>query len=339
MTFRIGNIQVSSSALFAPMAGLSDLPTRKLVRQHGAGLTYSEMLTSDLTLWESEKSQGRLPLKDDPFPRPVQIAGNDPEKMAQAAKALQDMGAGLIDINMGCPAKKVCKKAAGSALLAEPQLIQNILQKTVAAVDIPVTLKTRTGTDADNKNFLEIAKIAEDSGINAICFHGRTRADKFQGHAEYDSVALAAEHVDIPVVANGDIQSAYQAHQLLNNSCISAVMIGRGALGNPWIFEQITTLQAGKALKTPNWQTFCDCILEHFESIHLHYTHQHETPYLALGFARKHMDWYFRRLDAHRNLSKAFNALQTKQQQNNFLDNFFQHKHPNFGDAYGNIHE
>ncbi|MCL4160954.1 UNVERIFIED_CONTAM: hypothetical protein GTU68_029867, partial [Idotea baltica] len=221
------------------MAGVTDLPFRQLCRRLGAGLTVSEMITADTRLWKSRKSQQRLIHRDEPSPRTVQIAGSEPEMMAEAARQNVALGAEIIDINMGCPAKKVCKRAAGSALLQDEDLVDAILKAVVSAVDIPITLKIRTGWNQENRNALNIAHIAEDAGIQALAIHGRTRACRFLGRVEYDTIASVVDAISIPVFANGDISTPQQAKQVLDYTGAAAVMIGRAAQGNPWIFNQI----------------------------------------------------------------------------------------------------
>ncbi|RLU01414.1 MAG: tRNA dihydrouridine synthase DusB, partial [Ketobacter sp.] len=220
------------------MAGVTDQPFRLLCKRLGAGLVVAEMLTSDTRLWNTRKSQLRLIHQDEPEPRSVQIAGTEPDQMAQAAQLCVERGAQIIDINMGCPAKKVCKKAAGSALLKDEVLVQSILKAVVAAVDVPVTLKIRTGWSPDQRNGITIARIAEDCGIQALAVHGRTRACAYKGEVEYDTIARIKEAVSIPILANGDITSAEKARQVLEHTKADGVMIGRAAQGNPWLFRE-----------------------------------------------------------------------------------------------------
>jgi len=234
--FSIGPYQIDRKTILAPMAGVTDLPFRQLCREMGAGLVVSEMVAADPSTWDTRKSRLRIQFGDEPAPRSVQIAGYDPQMMAAAAQFNIAQGAEIIDINMGCPAKKVCKRAAGSALLQDPQLVANILQAVVEAVDVPVTLKIRTGWDRQNRNAVSIAKIAEEAGVAALAVHGRTRACRFVGEVEYDTIAAVVEAVSMPVIANGDITSPEKAVQVLEHTGAAAVMIGRGAQGNPWIF-------------------------------------------------------------------------------------------------------
>ncbi|MGB2325955.1 MAG: tRNA dihydrouridine synthase DusB, partial [Pseudomonadales bacterium] len=250
--FAIGPHQLANGLFVAPMAGLTDRPTRNLLRKMGAGLAVAEMLTSDTKLWHSRKSQLRLPHADDRAPISVQIAGNDPMQMAAAAQANVALGAQIIDINMGCPAKKVCKKAAGSALLEHPKLVADILQAVVAAVAVPVTLKIRTGSSPDERNGVAIARLAADAGIQSLAVHGRTRACAFKGEVEFDTIAAIKQAIDIPVIANGDIRTPEQALQILEHTQADGLMIGRGIQGNPWIFQQIHYfLRTGKHMTPP----------------------------------------------------------------------------------------
>ena len=250
---RIGQYQLKNRILLAPMAGITDQPFRKLCAHYGAGLTFSEMMSTNPQVWHTEKSKLRLAHHQDIGINAVQIAGSDPQEMAQAAQVNVDYGAEIIDINMGCPAKKVNKKLAGSALLQFPDLVAEILDAVVNAVNVPVTLKIRTGWDRDNRNCLEIAKIAEQSGIQALTIHGRTRACLYNGDAEYDNIKAVKAAVSIPVIANGDIISAEKARFVLDYTGADAIMIGRGALGNPWIFQSVVGLiEQGSIILEPS---------------------------------------------------------------------------------------
>ena len=235
----IGPYRLPNPLILAPMAGVTDQPFRRLCRRLGAGMAVAEMVTSDTRLWQSRKTQQRLIHRDESEPRSIQIAGADPQMLADAARANVQLGAQIIDINMGCPAKKVCNKAAGSALMRDERLVAEILAAVVAAVTVPVTLKIRTGWDHDNRNALRIAKIAEDAGISALAVHGRTRADLYTGQAEYDTIATIKQALSIPVFANGDIDSPRKARQVLDYTGVDALLIGRAAQGRPWIFREI----------------------------------------------------------------------------------------------------
>lgn len=316
MHFFIGPYKIDAPVLLAPMAGITDLPLRQAARKWGAALTYSEMLTAETRLWQSSKSQTRLPQAADPLPRPVQIAGYDPQMLADAAMACEQMGAGMIDINMGCPAKKVCKRAAGSALLQDEPLVEKILVKVVDSVSIPVTLKTRTGWSPELRNGLRIAEIAEQAGIQALSVHGRTRACKFTGHAEYDSIAEIAQRLTIPVIANGDICSAEQAGFVLDYTKAAAVMIGRGALGQPWIFRQIRNyLKSGETPRLPDFKQRLETIESHLVAIHHHYGEQQ-----GVRIARKHMGWYLGQMPGDDFNSRNFNQLQSASEQKRFFE-------------------
>ncbi len=312
--FAIGPHQLANGLFVAPMAGLTDRPTRNLLRQMGAGLTVAEMLTSDTNLWHSRKSQLRLPHADDLAPVSVQIAGNNPEQMAAAAQANVALGADIIDINMGCPAKKVCKKAAGSALLAEPELVKTILTKVVAAVEVPVTLKIRTGSSPSQRNGVDIARLAEDAGIQALAVHGRTRACAFKGPVEYDTIAAIKQAVAIPIIANGDINTAQQAKQVLNHTQADGVMIGRAIQGNPWIFQQIHHyLQHNELPKQPDSHTRWQVISLHLQGIHKLY-----GDVMGPRIARKHAAPYL--LDKQQR--QAFNQLTTASEQLAFMQQY-----------------
>jgi len=236
---RIGPYTLRNNLILAPMAGVTDQPFRTLCQRLGAGMVVSEMVSSDMSLWDSRKSRLRRIHEGDPEPRSVQIAGGDAQMMAAAALANVEAGAQIIDINMGCPAKKVCNKAAGSALLRDEALVSEILHAVVGAVEVPVTLKIRTGWDRANKNGLNVAKIAEQAGIQALAVHGRTRADLYTGEAEYDTIAAIKQAVSIPVFANGDVTSPEKARLVLDATGADGLLIGRAAQGRPWIFREI----------------------------------------------------------------------------------------------------
>ena len=236
---KIGQFVLPSNVILAPMAGVTDRPFRQLCRRFGAGLAASEMLTANVRLWDTKKSRLRMDHTGEPSPRVVQIAGFDPQMMADAALRNVDAGAQIIDINMGCPAKKVCNRLAGSALMQDESLVARILSTVVDAVSVPVTLKTRTGWDRSHKNGTRIASIAEDCGIQALAIHGRTRADMYQGNAEHETVAAIKSKIKIPVFANGDIDSPQRAREVLERTGCDGIMIGRAAQGRPWIFDEV----------------------------------------------------------------------------------------------------
>lgn len=285
---KIGPYTLRSPFLLAPMAGVTDAPFRKLCRRFGAGMTTSEMTTADIRLWQTAKSRRRLDIDGDAEPRVVQIAGSDPAQMALAARLCVDRGAQIIDINMGCPAKKVCRKLAGSALLQDTSLVTSILEAVVAAVDVPVTLKMRTGWDPDNRNGPEVARIAEASGIQAVAVHGRTRACRYRGEAEYDTIKRIKNTIAIPVVANGDITTSAKSLEVMRVSGADAIMIGRGAQGRPWIFRELNHfLQTGKHIAPLEKNEVRDIMLHHLRDLYRFYG---ETT--GVRVARKHLSWY-----------------------------------------------
>lgn len=285
---RIGPYRLSSNLALAPMAGVTDLPFRQLCRSYGAGLAAGEMLTSDVKLWDSKKSRGRLSHADELEPRIVQIVGGDAAMMAEAARMNVDLGAQIIDINMGCPAKKVCNKAAGSALMRDAALVGSILTAVVKAVSVPVTLKIRTGWDGENRNGPQIAYLAQECGIQALAVHGRTRACMFNGAAEYATIREIKKAVTIPVLANGDIDSPQKARQVLEQTGVDGLMIGRAAQGRPWIFRDIATfLDTGKLLPPPDVAEVRAIMRAHLRKL---YTFHGEGT--GVRIARKHIGWY-----------------------------------------------
>jgi tRNA-dihydrouridine synthase B len=296
------------------MAGVADLPFRRLCRRFGAGLAVTEMLTADTSKWGSQKSRFRLPVMDEAEPRAVQIAGADPSQLAEAARRSVELGAQIVDINMGCPVKKVCKRAAGSALLRDEILVAEILKKVVQAVAVPVTLKIRTGWDLQNRNAMTIARLAEEAGITALTIHGRTRACLFKGLAEYDTIAEVVAGVKIPVVANGDIDSPQQAEAVLAHTGAAGLMIGRGAQGQPWLFREINAYLKGETPSAPTRREVIFVMLEHIKAIHEHYG---ET--MGVRIARKHVNWYLQKLQIDPAYRKAFNQLLNSEQQLTFI--------------------
>ena len=278
--------------MLAPMAGVTDAPFRRLCRKFGAAMTTSEMTTADTSLWQTAKSRKRLDLDLDAEPVAVQIAGSEPEQLAVAARACVERGAQIIDINMGCPAKKVCKKLAGSALLRDEELVEKILTAVVAAVDVPVTLKIRTGWDTEHRNGVTIARIAEQCGVAAIAVHGRTRACRYRGQAEYETIANIKNSVSIPVIANGDITSAEKALEVLQISNADGVMIGRAAQGRPWIFQELTQFVRSGGVSSPLAKNdLRDIMLGHLREMHQFYGRR-----TGVRVARKHLTWYCKHL-------------------------------------------
>ena len=315
----IGGIQHASRVIVAPMAGVTDRPFRDLCREFGAFWLVGEMLTSDQKLWKSRKSQTRQVSLDETGPRWVQIAGSDPEVMAAAAKANETAGADILDINMGCPAKKVCNKAAGSALLRDEALVGAILKAICAAVAIPVTLKIRLGWSREEQNAETIAQIAESAGIQALTVHGRTRACRFQGDVDYAAIARVKAKVSIPVIANGDITNAQQASLVLQNTGVDAVMLGRAVQGRPWLPADIDRfLATGLPPVERPFETKCQALARHVGALHHHY-----GPEKGLRIARKHVGWF---LQANTRDSEpfrqAFNRIQCDAEQLAFLGHF-----------------
>jgi tRNA-dihydrouridine synthase B len=285
---QIGSHFLDNNLILAPMAGITDQPFRMLCRKFGAGLAVSEMLTSNPLLREHKRTLLKAQHTGENGLRSVQILGTDPEQMAAAARFNQEQGADIIDINMGCPAKKVCAVAAGSALLKNEALVANILKAVVNAVEVPVTLKIRTGWDKENRNAVKIAQLAENIGIAALTIHGRTRACKFSGEAEYDTIKQVKQSVHIPIIANGDITSPEKAAFVLNYTGVDAVMIGRGAQGKPWIFQQILQHLAGKPCHRPALEQIQNILLNHLEHLYRFY-----GDFMGVRMARKHIGWYF----------------------------------------------
>jgi tRNA-dihydrouridine synthase B len=285
---QIGPYVLNSPFLLAPMAGITDAPFRRLCRQFGAGMATSEMTTADIGLWHSEMSRRRLDLDLDLEPVVVQIAGSVPEQLAEAARLVQDRGAQIIDINMGCPVKKVCKRLAGSALLQDEVLIGRILDAVVTAVTVPVTLKMRTGWNPQNRNGVRVARIAQDCGVQALAVHGRTRACRFRGAAEYETIARIKSSVNIPVIANGDIDTLQKSLEVLQLSGADAVMIGRGAQGRPWFFRELNHyVNHGETISPLENNEVRDIMLDHLFDLYQFYGDS-----TGVRVARKHITWY-----------------------------------------------
>jgi tRNA-dihydrouridine synthase B len=315
----IGPYKLDNCVALAPMAGVTDLPFRRLCRQLGAGLVVSEMVTSDSRLRHSRKTRLRLHHSSECEPRSVQIAGSEPAMMAEAAAHNAARGAQIIDINMGCPARKVCRKAAGSALLQDEALVQDILIAVTAAVDVPVTLKLRTGWSLQHRNGPTVARIAEDVGIAALAVHGRTRDCRFAGEAEYDTIREICQTVDIPVFANGDINSPQKAAEVLRHTGAAGVMIGRAAQGRPWLCGQIADyLASGEIRAEPSIEKQWQIMRRHLTDLHQFY-----GEYTGVRVARKHIGWYLGENPGARLLRRDFNSLESAQQQLNLLENYF----------------
>ncbi len=287
------------------MAGVTDLPFRHLCVANGAAAAVSEMLSANPLLRKTRKSLQRMNHNQEAGLKWVQIAGAEADLLAQAAQYNAKLGADIIDINMGCPAKKVCNKAAGSALLANPFRVKQILESVVESVNIPVTLKIRTGTDADSRNALEIAAIAEQSGIQALSIHGRTRACKFNGDAEYQTIARVKQAVTIPVIANGDISSPLKAKTVLDFTAADGIMVGRAAQGRPWIFKEINHfLKTGEHYQAPSTEEIAIILFGHVQALHQFY-----GLHLGIRIARKHVGWYLNNFTVAKQLRKQFNQI------------------------------
>ena len=316
---KIGPHTLPNNLFVAPMAGVTDRPFRMLCRRLGAGYAVSEMVASDVALYASRKSQRRMDHRGESAPIAVQIAGAEPEKMAAAARVNVERGAQIIDINMGCPAKKVCNKWAGSALLANEPLLGRILEAVVEAVDVPVTLKFRTGPTPDERNAVRVARVAESAGIRMLTLHGRTRACGFKGQAEYETIRAVKQAVGIPVVANGDIDSPAKAREVLARTGADALMIGRAAQGRPWIFREIAYfLATGARLPAPAVSEARALLLEHLAD---HYGFYGE--FAGVRTARKHIIWYTRGLAGSAAFRQYMNTLDTTTEQLRAVADFF----------------
>jgi tRNA-dihydrouridine synthase B len=287
---QIGPYSFGSNVALAPMAGVTDRPFRQLCRRLGAGLAPSEMITADTRLWGTAKTRRRLDHHGEGAPVVVQVAGGDPAMIASAARLSVEQGAQIVDINMGCPAKKVCNRAAGSALLRDESLVARILAAAVAAVDVPVTLKIRTGWDPGHRNAVRVARIAEEAGVQALAVHGRTRACRFGGEAEYETIRAVCETVSIPVLANGDIDSAGKAARVLASTGAAGVMIGRAAQGRPWVFREVAAFLAnGCDPHPPTPPEVRAIILDHLDHLYAFYGQK-----TGVRVARKHLGWYLK---------------------------------------------
>jgi tRNA-dihydrouridine synthase B len=319
---RIGQWTLPNPVFVAPMAGVTDRPYRKLCKQLGAGYAVSEMAASNPRLWNSVKTSRRLDHDGEIEPVAVQIAGSDPDMMAEAAVFNIRKGARIIDINMGCPVKKVCNVASGSALLRDEPRVVAILKSVVnacATYNVPVTLKTRTGWDHNSRNALRIGKLAEDIGIAALILHGRTRCDLYQGQAEYETIRQVKQALGIPVVANGDIDSPEKARFVLEYTGADAVMVGRAAQGRPWIFREINHyLQHGTHCTAPTFGELKDCLLDHLED---HY--QFYGEFTGVRSARKHIGWYLQNIPGSQSLISHVNTLETTNEQQKALERWF----------------
>jgi tRNA-dihydrouridine synthase B len=316
---QIGPYKLRNNLIVAPMAGVTDRPFRQLCKQMGAGMAVSEMVASNSLLWGSAKTQRRANHDGEVEPISVQIAGADPQMMADAARYNVDKGAQIIDINMGCPAKKICNVSAGSALLQNEPLVEQILNAVVNAVDIPVTLKIRTGWDKEHRNALNVLKLAQDAGIQALAVHGRTRACGYSGDAEYDTIAAIKAEARIPVIANGDITTPEKAKYVLEYTQADAVMIGRAAQGRPWIFREIEHfLQTGARLPEPEVAEVHRVLNAHLEDLYGFY-----GEYTGLRMARKHISWYTKGLAGSASFRHRMNQLESIAEQQSAVNEFF----------------
>jgi tRNA-dihydrouridine synthase B len=318
MRMLIGNHRIEPALVLAPMAGVTDRPFRQLCRRLGAGLAVSEMTTSDASLWHTEKSRLRIDHAGETGPIAVQIAGYDPQMMAAAARHNVEQGAQLIDINMGCPAKKVCRVDAGSALMKDEALVAGICAAVVSAAAVPVTLKIRTGWAHEHRNAVAVARIAQDSGIRALAVHGRTRADHFEGDAEYDTIAAVKSAVKIPVIANGDVDTPEKARAVLNHTGCDGLMIGRGALGRPWIFREIAHyLATGRKLAAPAQGEVRGLLLQHLDQLYAFYGEGR-----GLRVARKHIQWYCQSHAGSDSFWYSVNRVEDAAAQRDLVDRF-----------------
>jgi tRNA-dihydrouridine synthase B len=316
---QIGSHILKNNLIVAPMAGVTDRPFRQLCKSMGAGMAVSEMVSSNSLLWGSDKTRRRANHEGEVDPISVQIAGADPAMMAEAARYNVAHGAQIIDINMGCPAKKICNVMAGSALLKDQPLVGKILDAVVGAVKVPVTLKIRTGWDTVNKNAVAVARIAESAGVQALAIHGRTRACAYAGEAEYDTIAAVKALVKIPVIANGDITTPEKAKHVLEHTCADAIMIGRAAQGRPWIFREISHyLATGTHLPLPEVVEIQRVLIKH-----LHELYDFYGEYSRVRIARKHISWYTKGLKGSASFRHAMNQLQTTDQQLEAVNEFF----------------
>lgn len=316
---KIGLYQLPGPVIAAPMAGVTDLPYRRLCRRFGAALTVSEMVHADPALRHGSKSRWRTNHEDEPAPVVAQLLGTEPDMMADAARYNVDRGAHIVDINMGCPAKKVCNKQAGSALLADESRVARILEAVAGAVDVPVTVKIRTGPEPARRNGVAVARIAEQAGIQAITVHGRTRACKYRGEAEYETIRRIKQAVAIPVIANGDITSPERARMVLDYTGADAVMIGRAGQGRPWLYGQVRDYLAGRAVREPGFDVQAQAMLEHVEALYEFY-----GEHTGVRIARKHICWYTRTIEGGDTFWKSINRLETAKAQMQTLKSFLQ---------------
>ena len=316
----IGRYTLRNNVFLAPMAGITDAPFRSLCAREQVGYAASEMISADATLHATDKTKHRVLRSNNGLPHAVQIAGSSPEYLGDAAEYNVRLGADIIDINMGCPAKKVCNKAAGSALLENPQLVRKILRQVVSRVNVPVTLKIRTGPSPDCRNGVVIAQIAEEEGIACLAVHGRTRSDKFKGQAEYNTIKNIKENASIPVIANGDILCGNDALKVLNYTKADGVMVGRAAQGNPWVFKEIVSVLSGNAVpKRPSNVQIRDTLLTQLEGINKLY-----GEHRGVRIARKHIAWYCKGLKNANAFRQRINYVESSKEQMLMIQQFFE---------------
>ncbi len=315
----IGEHVVKTPVFLAPMAGVTDRPFRDLCAREGVGYAASEMISSDTLLYATAKTRHRIVRANNGLPHAVQIAGAEPAAMAEAARLNVQHGAQIIDINMGCPAKKVCNRMAGSALLADPAQVRAILQAVVASVDVPVTLKIRTGPTPESRNGVEIAKLAQSEGIACLAVHGRTRSDRFKGNAEYDTIAAIVDAVDIPVIANGDIHTGEDALAVLSRTGAAGVMIGRAAQGNPWVFREVNAALNGQVIPSrPRNEEIGQALLNYLIGCHQLY-----GDYRGVRISRKHIAWFCKGLRHAASFRECVNKIEDPTDQLNMVEAFF----------------
>ena len=317
---KIGAYALANRVFVAPMAGITDRPFRRLARRYGAALAVSEMVSARPELRGSRKTLLRMDHAGEPGPVSVQIAGSDPQMLAEAARFNVERGAQIIDINMGCPAKKVCNVAAGSALLGDENLVARIVEAVVAAVDVPVTVKIRTGPSPERRNAVRIAQIVASAGAQALAIHGRTRACMFEGEAEYDTIAEVKTRIRIPVIANGDISTPEEAKRVLERTGADGIMVGRAAQGRPWLFREITHyLATGERLAPPSPREMAQVLVEHLDGLYDLYGDEQGTR-----VARKHIGWTVRELPGGEGLRSAVNGMTAAQAQRAAVNDYFE---------------